>query len=166
GRPFLGVTAAAVGGVEPDQLRRELDRFRLGRRAHRGGSPAARYASSISRIVVAASGADVTTGAPSVIAAANACNCHAYVVSSVPLRQELSVTVSSPARVTISSPSCARMKLRTHAVPFSHATWTSARNSPSRVNADSNQPAAPLAKLSRAASDMSTSPSPVVSATA
>jgi hypothetical protein len=43
------------------------------------------------------------------------------------------------------------MKSRTHTVPCSQLTWTSARNSPSRVNADSNQPVAPPGKASRTA---------------
>jgi hypothetical protein len=48
-------------------------------------------------------------------------------------------------------PKCARMKSCTHTVPCSQLTWTSARNSPSRVNADSNQPVAPPGKASRTA---------------
>jgi hypothetical protein len=48
-------------------------------------------------------------------------------------------------------PQCARMKSCTHTVPYSQLTWTSARNSPSRVKADSNQPVAPPGKASRTA---------------
>jgi len=70
-----GVAAAPVGRVDPDQVGgkpRRLLPGRCHRGRHRGARPAARYASSIRRMVATAFAADVGTGSRLAIAAANA----------------------------------------------------------------------------------------------
>jgi hypothetical protein len=111
-------------------------------------------------MVVTAFAAVVGNGSPSSTAAANARSCHANVVSAAGLVRPVpasgrsaptsSLTTESP-RLTISRPSCAFTKFRSHSVPSDPMTCTSARNSPSRVKADSNQAVRPEANLIRAA---------------
>jgi hypothetical protein len=139
------------------------------------GSLAAWYASSIRRMVVTALAAVVGNGSPSSAAAANARSCHANVVSAEGFTQPVPAAARSaprssltadPPRVTISRPSCARTKFRSHSVPSDPMTWTSARNSPSLVKADSNQPVRPEANATRPASARSVTRSGIGSASA
>lgn len=136
----------------------------------RTGIPVAVYASSIIRMVVTALSAVVGNGEPSSTAAANARSCHANVVSPASSYRRRSAALSSdttaPFLVTTSRPSCAWMKFRSHRCPSEPITCRSARNSPSRVNAESNQPVIPFEKASRAAMARSTSPSGSGSASA
>jgi hypothetical protein len=125
-------------------------------------------------MVVTAFAAVVGNGAPSSVAAANARSCHANVVSPAvsprfpvsgrsPPRSSLT---TDPPRITISRPSCARMKFRSRSVPSDPMTCTSARNSPSLVKADSNQAVRPAANATRAAIARSVTRSGIGSATA
>jgi hypothetical protein len=125
-------------------------------------------------MVVTAFAAVVGNGSPSSTPAANARSCHANVVSpavsprfpvsgSSPPRSSLA---TDPPRVTISRPSCARMKFRSRSVPSDPMTCTSARNSPSLVKADSNQPVRPEANATEAAVARSVTRSGIGSATA
>ena len=126
-------------------------------------------------MVVTALAAVVGNGSPSSTAAANARSCHANVVSAAGLTRPVpasgrsaprSSLTTDPPRVTISRPSCARMKFRSRSVPSDPMTWTSARNSPSLVNADSNQPVRPEANATEAAVARSVTRSGIGSATA
>ena len=111
-------------------------------------------------MVVTAFAAVVGNGSPSSAAAANARSCHANVVSAAGFTRPVpasgrsaprSSLTTDPPRLTTSRPSCARTKFCSHSVPSDPMTCTSARNSPSRVKADSNQPVSPEANLTRAA---------------
>jgi hypothetical protein len=111
-------------------------------------------------MVVTAFAAVVGNGSPSSTAAANARSCHANVVPAAGFTRPVpasgrsaprSSLTTDPPRLTISRPSCARTKFCSHSVPSDPMTCTSARNSPSPVKADSNQPVRPEANLTRAA---------------
>ena len=126
-------------------------------------------------MVVTALAAVVGNGSPSSTAAANARSCHANVVSAAGLTRPVpasgrsaprSSLTTDPPRVTISRPSCARMKFCSRSVPSDPMTCTSARNSPSLVKADSNQPVRPEANATRAAVARSVTRSGIGSATA
>jgi hypothetical protein len=126
-------------------------------------------------MVVTAFAAVVGNGSPSRTAAANARNCHANVVSAAGFTPPVpasgrsapcSSLTTDPPRVTISRPSCARTKFRSHSVPSDPMTCTSARNSPSLVNADSNQPVRPEENAIRAAVALSVTRSGIGSASA
>jgi len=126
-------------------------------------------------MVVTALAAVVGNGSPSSTAAANARSCHANVVPAAGFTRPVpaagrsaprSSLTTDPPRVTISRPSCARMKFCSRSVPSDPMTCTSARNSPSLVNADSNQLVRPEANATRAAVARSVMRSGIGSATA
>ena len=103
----------------------------------------------MSRMVVTAFAAVVGNGSPLRTAPANARSCHANVVLAAASRPPAAASgrsaacsslTTDPPRVTISRPSCAATKFRSHKVPWEPMTCRSARNSPSRVKSDSNQP--------------------------
>jgi hypothetical protein len=108
-------------------------------------------------MVVTAFAAVVGNGSPPSTAPANARSCQANVVSAAASppasgrSAARSLLTTVPPRVTISRPSCAATKFRSHNVPSDPMTCRSARNSPSRVKADSNQPVRPEANATRAA---------------
>jgi len=126
-------------------------------------------------MVVTALAAVVGNGSPSSAAAANARSCHANVVPAAGLTRPVpasgrsaprSSLTTDPPRVTISRPSCARMKFCSRSVPSEPMTCTSARNSPSLVKADSNQLVRPEANATRAAVARSVTRSGIGSAAA
>jgi hypothetical protein len=126
-------------------------------------------------MVVTALAAVVGNGWPSSAAAPNARSCQANVVSAAGFTRPVpasgrsaprSSLTTDPPRVTISRPSCALTKFRSHSVPSDPMTCTSARNSPSLVNADSNQPVRPEANATRAAVARSVTRSGIGSASA
>jgi len=126
-------------------------------------------------MVVTALAAVVGNGSPSSTAAANARSCHVNVVPAAGLTRPVPVSARSaplssltrdPPRVTISCPSCARMKFCSRSVPSDPMTCTSARNCPSLVKADSNQLVRPEANATRAAVARSVTRSGIGSATA
>lgn len=110
----------------------------------------------MTRMVAVAFSAVVSKGAPSRTAAAKARSCQPNVVSAGPAESGASAEAAAPFGTMDRRPSCARMKFRSQIVPSSPVTYTSARNSPARMNDDSNHPVTPPANPSRAAIARST----------
>ena len=100
-------------------------------------------------MVVTAFAAVVGNGSPLSTAPANARSWYPNVVAATGSRPPAppsgrsagrSSLTTDPPRLTISRPTCAFTKFRSHKVPSDPMTCMSATNSPSRVKADSNQP--------------------------
>ena len=177
GRPLLRVPAAPVGRVDPDQVGREPRRVGAGR-GHPGpsagsASPAVgRGAPARPRGTRRRSAAWSPRRAPPTSAPGPPRRWRRRTRAAGTRRSIRRRPARRPRRhrpvdrlIATSRPRCGKMKLSRCTSPSRQITCRSARNSPSRVKVDSNQPVAPPGNASRTASERSATAPPASSAT-